>query len=265
VISLNYEISPESGISDYFFSAIINDSRPPHVHSHIEFIYVLEGAVCATISDKTYPLKKGDMAVSMPYEIHSYDYADNSVTFVLACPPEYLSEYRQLLTGKVFSPPVVKFTDIHKLLTESIVKENFTDDLKKKALLYCTVSEFFNTSELTDTITFEYDVYRKAIVYISENFKENITLEKTALYAGVTPEHLSRVLNSGGKRGFCEILNSMRIYEARNMLERSKLPISEIALDAGFGSIRNFNRIFLRYFGCTPKNIRMQKNNSGSG
>ncbi len=253
---MKYEVSPEVGISDFFFADILANSSPLHIHSHMEFIYVLKGDITVSIADKNYFLTEGDMAISMPYETHGYEYEEDSCAFVLACPPEYLSEYRQILTGKVFEPPVAKFTDIHKMLIDTILNEEFTDDLKKKALLYCTVSDFLNSSTLTDSPVFEYDVYRKAIVYISENFKENITLEKTALYVGVSPEHLSRVLNSNGKRGFSEILNSLRVYEARTLIERRNVPISEIALESGFGSIRNFNRIFQKHFGCKPSEIK---------
>jgi len=253
---LKYQVSPEKGVSDFFFSNIITDSSPSHVHSHMEFIYVLKGRVTVSIADKNYSLTEGEMAISMPYEIHSYEYDENTQAFVLACPPEYLSEYRQMLSGKVFVPPIVKYSDVNRILIENIIDENFEDDLKKKALLYCTVSDFLNFSTLSDASVFEYDVYRKAIVYISENFKENITLEKTALYVGVTPFHLSRVLNSNGKRGFSEILNSLRVYEARKLLVNENLPISEIAMEAGFGSIRNFNRIFQKHYGCKPSDVR---------
>lgn len=253
---MKYEISKEQGMSDFFFSDILMASSSPHIHSHIEFIYVTKGKIRVTISDKEYPLGENDMAVSMPYEIHSYEYEDDAEAFVLACPPEYLSEYRQLLTGKVFAPPTVAYTEVHKLLVETLIKENFEDDLKKKALLYCTVSEFLNSSILENAPVFEYDVYRKAISLISEHYKENITLEKTALHIGVSVAHLSRVLNSNGKRGFSEILNSLRLYEARRMIERSSLPISEIAMESGFGSIRNFNRIFQKHFGCKPSEIK---------
>lgn len=253
---MRYEISKEVGTSDFFFSGIIDNSRPPHIHSHMEFIYVLKGNITVTISDKNYFVSEGNMAMSMPYEAHEYEYESGAHAFVLACPPEYFSKYRQLLAGKIFTPPTAKYGDIHRILIENIINENYRDDLKKKALLYCAISEFFNSSQLSDSPVFEYDIYRKAIVYISENFKDNITLKKTALSVGVTPEHLSRVLNSNGKRGFSDILNSLRIYEARTLIEKSNMPISEIAMESGFGSIRNFNRIFQKHFGCKPSEIK---------
>ena len=142
------------------------------------------------------------------------------------------------------------------MLIATIVGEEFTDDFKKKALLYCTVSDFLGSSVLTESPVFEYDIYRKALIYISENFKDNITLEKTALFIGVSAAHLSRVLNSNGKRGFSEVLNSLRVHEARKLIERGNLPISEIAMESGFGSIRNFNRIFQKHFGIKPSDIK---------
>ena len=157
---MKYAVSPEFGISDFFFADIMADSSSSHIHSHMEFIYVLKGKITANIADKNYSLKEGDVAISMPYEAHGYEFGENSRAFVLACPPEYLAEYRQMLTGKIFEPPVAKISDIHKILIDTITNEEFSDDLKKKALLYCTVSDFLNSSVLTDSPVFEYDLYK---------------------------------------------------------------------------------------------------------
>lgn len=197
----------------------------------------------------------GNVAVVMPYEIHAYNTNGESDIFVIACPPEYISEYRQILRGKIFEIPVSHFSDSHKALIEEI--ETYSNDhFRKKALVYCTLAEFLNKSPLREGCMYEYDTYRRAIGYISENYTEDITLGQLALHMGVTPTHLSRVLNSDGKPGFSEFLNSVRVYDAKQKLEQTNSPVSVIAYETGFGSIRNFNRIFKKYFGCNPCDVR---------
>ena len=80
-------------------------------------------------------------------------------------------------------------------------------------------------------------------------------MESVAKYVGVSASHLSRVLNSDGKPGFSEILNSLRIHAAKKLLERENISVSEAAFETGYGSIRNFNRVFKEYFGCKPSDI----------
>ena len=254
-----YLISPEKGISDYFYTGQRDNAFClPHVHSHIEFIFVLEGKQELNIDGTDHLLTPNTAAVVMPYQIHHYAPRGNSTTFIIACPPEYISEYGQLFSGKVFARPCVPFgATTRSIITEIAGQEN-KDFFKNKALIYCILSEFLEKSTLISKEYFAYDVYRSAIVYISEHYMEPITREQVALHANVTVTHLSRVLNSRGNASFSDIVNSLRIYNARLLLEQTKKPITQIAYETGYGSIRNFNRIFQKYFGLNPTDLRKQ-------
>lgn len=252
---MQYTISPERGFSDFFFcQQMINPVQPSHIHSHIEFVFVLEGSIEITISGKSTTLAPPQMAVIMPYEPHTY--TGDARLFVLACPPEYLPEYRQILTDKVFSPPFAHYAPVHKAIIADIIADQFSDNLRKKAMLYYAVTALLQQCDLQPAPAYDFDLYRRALVYITENYQNNITLKSTATALGVNQSHLSRILNSGDKPGFSEILNSMRVYAARRMIEQENVNISEAAMAAGFGSIRNFHRIFKSHFGCNPTDIK---------
>lgn len=259
---MEYEISEERGFSDFFCCLhLTGPSFSPHVHSHIEFVYVRQGTLSVHIGQNTYALEPDTAIMILPYEIHSYTGDASVVAFILACPLEYLPEHRQILTSHSFDPPFIKTQAVHRTIITDIVANNCKDELKMKALLYCTLSEFLQTCRLEKKHKFEYDLYRKAIVYISEHYREPLTLEQTARHTGVSTAHLSRVLHADGKPGFPEILNSLRVHAAKTMLEQENLSVSEIALSAGFGSVRNFNRIFKKHFGCNPSHIKIPGSN----
>ena len=252
---MSYYIEYEKGISDYFFCMFGKEvGQNPHIHSHIEVVFVFEGSIQATISGMDYAFTSGEMFMIMPYEVHSY--GGDAITFVISCPTDYFQERNQFLVGKVFSPLFTAFGKIEKEMIYDIVDEEYRSDLKKKALMYYIFSRFIENCELLDRNLSEYDTYRRAIIYISENFKENISLKKTALSASVSEEHLSRIFNSSGRVGFSEIVNSLRVQYAKRKLSNKNLSISDIALEAGFGSIRNFNRIFQKHCNCTPSEYR---------
>ena len=80
--------------------------------------------------------------------------------------------------------------------------------------------------------------------------------KRMATALGVSTSHLSRILSGKGGLGFSNLLNSLRCYEAQRLLLQTDLSISQIAFEAGYGSIRNFNRVFQKYFHCLPKNLR---------
>lgn len=76
-----------------------------------------------------------------------------------------------------------------------------------------------------------------------------------------TPEHRLRVLiNQGlGHRNFSSFLNGYRIEEVKkafNDPRNSRIPVLTIAMDAGYGSLAPFNRVFLLTEGITPSAYR---------
>lgn len=255
-----YRINAETGISDYYFcDRRKNASSTPHIHSHIEFIYILDGSLNLTINGETSKISRNTMAIVMPYEVHNYSPEVSSDTFIIACPPEYISEYRQIFYEHDFLPSYTPFSDIIKQIVADIISSDYKDNFKKQALLYYTLSGFMENCQLKKKRTVEYDAYRKALVYISQHYTENITLDTVAQNIGVSSAHLSRLLNKKGYSSFSDILNSLRVYEAKRLLEKTNISISEAAYESGFGSIRNFNRIFNKFFGCTPKEIKAAK------
>ena len=60
--------------------------------------------------------------------------------------------------------------------------------------------------------------------------------------------------------GFNDFLNIVRVQKARQIVEFTNQPMTEIAYYCGFGSVRNFNRVFAEVFGCSPSKLRKEKN-----
>ena len=254
---MNFEVTPEIGYSDFFFAAKRKNAFAfPHVHSHLEFIFSLSGELFLSVDGEQMALPEGQVAIILPYQIHSYTASENSEVFFLACPPEYISDYSKLFHERRFSPSHAPFGVIARRLIDEIALLEAQDYLKNKALVYYTLADLVAHCSLFPVKRAELDVYRRAIIYISSHYKEEITLTEVARHLQTTPVHLSRTLNSRNQAGFSDLLNSLRIFEAKRMLEQTALPISSIAYEVGYGSIRNFNRIFIKYFGRKPSEIR---------
>ena len=261
-----YSISPEHGTSDYYFiSTRTNSTCFPHAHSHIELILVLKGQLFLSVDDAECVMDADTVGVIMPYQIHSYHPIGDTTTFHIACPPEYINEYNQLFSGKRFSPFIVPTTLATRTLVEEIAvleekkrvdRSKMLDSFKSKAFIYFALSELLCRCELVPTEHMSYDVYRKAIVYITEHYTQDISLLSVAQHCGITTPHLSRIINSQGNTSFSDIVNSLRVFEAKRLLEQTTLPISQVALDVGFGTIRSFNRVFQKYFNCHPRDLR---------
>jgi transcriptional regulator GlxA family with amidase domain len=54
---------------------------------------------------------------------------------------------------------------------------------------------------------------------------------------------------------FTKYLNSLRVIEAIKRLSEKKKSVTEISIECGFGTIRNFNRVFKEITGYSPKSL----------
>ena len=254
---MQYIVNPESTLPDYFeYQRSKNVSCLAHVHSYLEFVFVLSGELTLLRESDSFCLQTGAMAIIMPYEIHKYDTQSASEVVIITCAPEYISEYGSEMEGKTFDIPYA-LTDptLAQMLDQS--SSDLFHFYRLKALIYYAVSIFTRTCNLVDKKFKNYDAYRLAVRYISEHYKEEaLSLETVAQQIGITRIHLSRILNQRHGDGFSGIVNSLRIQYAKRLIEQTELTLTEIAYHSGFGSIRNFNRIFQKTFGCSPTSIR---------
>ena len=53
------------------------------------------------------------------------------------------------------------------------------------------------------------------------------------------------------------------MQRAKRLLDETSLPMTEIAMRAGFGSLRRFNSVFAEVYGRPPTEIRRTRRSAG--
>lgn len=90
--------------------------------------------------------------------------------------------------------------------------------------------------------------------------EESLTIAALALRLKLPEHRLRKLINQHlGHRNFSAYLNTWRIAEAKAALSdpaQREVPVSTIALDAGFASLGPFNRAFKAETGQTPSEFR---------
>ena len=99
-------------------------------------------------------------------------------------------------------------------------------------------------------------VVKNALEYILGSFSSKLTLTDVADHCFVSSWHLSRLLNQYTGRGFFEIVNVIRVDEAKRLLAGTSGLIADIAEEVGFQDAAHFSRIFKAYAGLSPKEYR---------
>ena len=127
-------------------------------------------------------------------------------------------------------------------------------DLKSNGLLLQLISLMVqNTMERMQP---EDDSVVSAMLYISEHFRENISLEQCAADAHLSLSRFAHLFRE--KMGISphRFILSKRIDEAKELLRYSSMTISEIAKSVGFDDSSYFSRIFRKHTGHPPTDYR---------
>lgn len=96
----------------------------------------------------------------------------------------------------------------------------------------------------------------KVMAYSNQNFQKQISLAEVARITNMTESAFSRFFKLRTGMTFIDSLTEIRLGHASRLLIETTQSISEIAYDCGFNNISNFNRIFKKKKGCTPKELR---------
>ena len=98
-------------------------------------------------------------------------------------------------------------------------------------------------------------VVKQALSYIEQHYKEKLQLTDVAEKVYVSHWHLSKLLNSTGK-SFSDLLNEVRIENAKKLMEDSSLHIADISERVGFADTAHFSRVFKKYTGMSAGEYR---------
>ena len=91
---------------------------------------------------------------------------------------------------------------------------------------------------------------------MNHNYDRGVTLGEVAKLVNMTDVSFSRFIKKRTGNTFIDTLNEIRLGHASKMLIDTTHSIAEISFNCGFNNISNFNRIFKKKKGCTPKGFR---------
>jgi AraC-like DNA-binding protein len=105
---------------------------------------------------------------------------------------------------------------------------------------------------------------RKAREFIMKHLTESMFLEDVARYAGVSAFHFCKVFKKHTGHTFTSFVNHARVEHAKKLLMKPRYCVTEVAFDAGFQSLSQFNRSFRRVTSKSPTEFRGELKSKGA-
>lgn len=240
-----------------YFRRDKNVNFPTHVHDEIELVYVFEGGGNGFCDGKQYTLKPNSIFISFPEQIHSFsDCVDGEYILLVISPSRLLYHEaffrRHVPTSALTegSPELAQLLNAALAAFESKMNTAVVYGYLTAFLGKLTESmEFRNATELSSTVS-------QLLQYCSQHYRERLTLEDLCKALHVSSSHISHIFSNRLKITFPDYMNALRLNQAVLLLQKPGLNMTQVANQAGFPTIRTFNRVFRKQYGCTPLEYR---------
>lgn len=233
----------------------------PHVNSELEIIVVSCGSIDVTVGDTIISAQEGEAVLILPYEMHAFSPEDGARARVYMFHPLLSDELfnkrsaNTLASGKFNIPP--SLTSYIEYITPSV--EKTPDAISAKSLFFPLLREYLSGCSVAVCNNPKKITVRAISEYIQNNLTEKITLKSASASLGINAASLSMILHEYTGLSFTDFVNNLRLEKAVSLLCDCDVSITETAYLSGFGSIRNFNRIFYDTLGITPTEYKKQR------
>lgn len=247
---------------NYFVGDICKGHFPIHIHDVVEIVYMLEGNMIINLDGEERMLLPGDCAIAFPEVVHGYEQAsENAEGICIAFLPSVLHVFDSVLRNMKPVSPVIRIPEEDEEIQSVIgrLKNLIGQDNEQMILAYIHVFAacLFQRMELIPVDkTVEKGLIFDVLQYISQNYKENLSLESTAHALGISTSHLSHLFSQQLHINFRKYLNVIRIEHACLLLQDSHNTIAEIADACGYECTRTFHRAFLEENNMKPGEYR---------
>src|SRR5699024_6345584 len=105
----------------------------------------------------------------------------------------------------------------------------------------------------------------RALRLIADGEVDRTGVGGVARRLGITPRQLLRVVTAAAGCGPLDVARTVRAHTARLLLMHTALPVAEVAVAAGFTTVRQFNSTIRRFYASTPTALRPSRPPPRSG
>ena len=113
-----------------------------------------------------------------------------------------------------------------------------------------------NTEETAESENAGSFLINQATAYMQKHYAEKLTLQDVADACYVSQWHLSKLMNRHTGKSFYDILNTLRIRAAKDLLKDPGLRISDIGEMVGYADTAHFAKVFKKLVGMSANEYR---------
>lgn len=249
--------------------------RRLHLHREFEICMVLEGEVTVYTTGKTAVLKKEDVILLNPRQVHAFhSMTENALLLSIQVMP---GAFEKICQG-------IRYTEFDTLcLSEPECQGETLDHLRelfyRLGIAYYEKQpnyEFFCMAYIYEIFGQIFRIYpwhilterqkmnvyqqgkrmERILEYVDRNYTDKLLLTEIAEQEKLSVAYLSHFFKDTMGMTFQQYVNFLRFEKARKMIENTTVSISEISILCGFSDYRYLNKIYKEQLGYLPSEYR---------
>ena len=226
-------------------------SYPIHIHQFVELVICRSGEIEIVTDGGSSFVGEGKMALIPPFSPHGFRSSSECEVFIAVFTPGFLAEHSSAVSGAA----EICFTPSGELYSYALKKFEKGSEGSVKAAIYAIAEEFSECAPRSGAGK-NRALFPKLFEYLTEHYKEELSLSSVAAELGYSVSYISHSLGSVSGMSFPSLLAGIRTDVAKRLLKTTEMPVSSVALECGFGCERSFHRAFARLVGKTPREYR---------
>lgn len=270
---LQLNVTALANIHYFEFTNEYHTSRDSH--DFYELIFIDKGSLNIDAENFKGILGQHQLIIHRPNEVHSLSTEDSIAPSVVIIGFECSSD---ILFP--FSSTPITLHDEHIKRLSSVLAEGFslykppydipnTQYMEKRddfpfgadqmirnefeSFLITIVRDFLNKPETADAISSTSVGNIQAIhQYLTENYSSNITLDNLCFIFGTNKTTLCKLFRQEYGETILNYVNSLKIKEAKSLLRKGRLSVTEISEQLSYNSVHYFCRQFKKATGQSP-------------
>ncbi|NOV03759.1 AraC family transcriptional regulator [Paenibacillus planticolens] len=256
--------------------------RNSHLHNDFEICLLLDGNLTVYSKKEMYQVSKNSIILFnpiQPHELHAHH--GNALLLSIQISNRFCHSYFPAMTNIAFDSVFISALlskEEHQLLTSilleiaiSYLHQDFGYELMCLSslnrlfyhLLKCAPYHMISDEERIKN-TNRLHRMNRILSYIDENFSSKLLLSSIAERENLSLPYLSHFFKENLNTTFQDYLNQVRFEKAKKLITQTDKKLIDICLESGFSDTRYLNKMFMKQFGCTPKQFLNQKDRTNS-
>lgn len=271
-----------TGINPWSVHYGTSNDFPSHAHYELEFIYVIEGKICAIVNDVKHEICAGEIICINSMVNHYYvKCPEKTKTLNVEFGPVFIGEDFKHLTKKLFEYKIMnkesdgEIADCFDQLIKTIDENGALTDTMIKSILYrlfVLIAEKNDASLISEQENapqrYMMSRVQNAITLVQHRYKDPLTINDAAAACGYGKSVFCKLFKNAVGVGFHQYLNAHRIEISKHLLSETETPINCIADIVGYKDTKTFYRLFKASLGVSPGEYRkkiLSKDKKASG